>query len=59
MDDEQIKTLVDRFLAWPLPESVCCDRCATMPNYPNRSGTSLLTANEARQMFEHLFREPV
>jgi hypothetical protein len=50
------QALVDRFLMWPLPESVCSDLCATNPNYPfPRSGTNLLTADEARQMFEYLF----
>lgn len=49
-----IDKLVDAFVAWPLPESVCSDPCATMKGYPNRSGTNLLTAVEARQMFEYL-----
>jgi hypothetical protein len=48
--------MVDRFLNWPLPDSVCCDPCACMKNYPNsRIGTNLLTAVEARQMLEHVF----
>lgn len=46
--------LVNRFLAWPLPESVCCDPCATTRGYPNRMGTNLLTADEAKTMFEHV-----
>lgn len=46
--------MVDRFLRWPLPDSVCSDPCATKKGYPNRTGTSLLTANEARQMLEYL-----
>jgi len=46
--------LVNAFLAWPLPDSVCSDQCATEKGYPNRSGTNLLTAIEARQMFEYL-----
>ena len=46
--------LVDKFLRWPLPASVCSDQCATIPGYPNRSGTHLLSADEARQMIEHL-----
>lgn len=28
--------MVDRFLNWPLPESVCSDPCATQQGYPNR-----------------------
>lgn len=47
--------MVDRFLAWPLPKSVCSDQCVTDNNYPNsRSGTNLLTATEARAMLEHV-----
>ena len=46
--------MVDHFLAWPLPESVCSDQCATQRGYPGRTGTSLLTADEARQMLEHV-----
>lgn len=47
--------MVNRFLSWPLPKSVAADRCATKENYPYpRSGTSLLTATEARKMLEHV-----
>lgn len=54
-DVDQIKALVDLFLAWPLPKSVCSDRCVIDPNYKfSRSGTNLLTATEARQMIEYL-----
>lgn len=50
-----INKLVDRFLAWPLPATVCADLCATRPDYPHqRVGTNLLTADEARQMLEHV-----
>jgi len=52
---ENIAALVDRFLAWVLPKSVCSDTCVSDPNYQHsRSGTNLLTADEARQMIEHL-----
>lgn len=44
--------MVDLFLRWPLPSSVCCDDCATQQGYPNRIGTNLLTAVEARNMLE-------
>lgn len=47
-------TMVDRFLTWPLPDSVCSDPCASMPGHPHRSGTNLMTAVEARQMLEHV-----
>lgn len=47
--------LVDRFLSWPLPTSVCSDPCASTPGYPHqRVGTNLLTADEARQMLQHV-----
>ena len=51
---DQITMIVNEFLRWPLPESVCSDQCATVQGYPNRTGTNLLTANEARQMFEYI-----
>jgi hypothetical protein len=50
----RLAALVNRFLAWKLPDSVCSDQCANIPGYPNRSGTNLLTADEARQMIEYL-----
>ncbi|HZR03874.1 MAG TPA: hypothetical protein VFA81_11945, partial [Burkholderiales bacterium] len=50
--------MVDRFLSWPLPKSVCADGCATHPDYPHpRSGTNLLTAIEARAMLEHVMSD--
>lgn len=49
-----LNTLVDRFLMWPLPKSVRSDQCVTM-DYPfPRSGTNLLTADEAKQMIDYL-----
>lgn len=54
MSEKLLDELVDRFLAWPLPDSVCADKCACIQNYPHRSGTTLLSATEARQMIEHL-----
>lgn len=53
-----IDALADRFLAWPLPESVCSDLCVTDRSYPHRSGTNLLTVVEARQMLEYLLSSP-
>jgi hypothetical protein len=49
-----INHLVDRFLSWPLPKSVCADPCASNPDYPDRSGTNLLNAEQAHQMLEHI-----
>lgn len=49
-----VDALVDRFLAWPLPASVCSDLCATKQGSPHRSGTNLLSAVEAKAMIEHV-----
>ncbi len=49
--------MVNRFLTWPLPESVCADLCATKQGAPHRSGTNLLSYTEARQMLAHVVRE--
>lgn len=51
---EFLDALVNKFLAWPLPSDVCADGCATQPGYTNRSGTNLLTADQARQMLAHV-----
>lgn len=49
-------SMVQRFLAWPLPDSVFADLCATRRPEPGerRSGTNLLSAIEARAMLEHV-----
>ena len=50
-----IDDLVNKFLAWKLPKTVCSDLCVIYNNYPYlRSGTNLLTADEAKQMLEYL-----
>ncbi len=55
--------MVNRFLSWPLPDSVCSDECVTRtggewtPEYPQRTGTNLLTADEARKMLEYVLVE--
>ena len=54
MEKSLMDELVDRFLAWPLPWSVCADPCASVQGDEHRTGTNLLTADEARQMIEHL-----
>lgn len=46
--------MIERFLTWPLPASVCADLCATKPGYPHRTGTNLLSYDEARQMLEYV-----
>ena len=52
------QAMIDRFLTWPLPESVCADLCATSPGWSNRIGTNLLTATEAKQMLEYVLAAP-
>lgn len=54
LETADLRPLVDRFLAWPLPASVCSDPCASSPAYPHRSGTNLLTAEEAEAMLKHV-----
>lgn len=44
--------MVNRFLRWSLPDNLRSDNCATMPCYPNRTGTNLMNAQEARKMLE-------
>jgi hypothetical protein len=50
----KIEAMVNVFLAWPLPSTVCPDRCVLDRDYPHRIGTNLLTAVEAKQMFEYV-----
>lgn len=45
--------MVNRFLSWPLPESVCADLCATIQG-TGRVGTNLLSALEAGQMLKYV-----
>lgn len=54
--DTALKALTDKFLAWPLPKSVCSDLCATNNGYEHpRYGTNLLNADEARSMISDVF----
>lgn len=46
--------MVNRFLTWPLPDSVSADGCATLPGFKPRSGTNLLSFSEAKAMLEHV-----
>lgn len=54
-----IKTLVDRFLSWKLPETfypdcfISFDRERAKQNGSWPIGTNLLTAEQAKAMFEH------
>lgn len=50
--------LATRFCSAPLPDTVCADRCASMPGYPNRTGTNLLTVAEAREVLARVLADP-
>jgi hypothetical protein len=62
MNEEEIKQMVDRFLAWPLPKDFAPDagivfRPSELQNslvHPWPTGTNLLTAEQARQMILHM-----
>ena len=55
LNEDTLDILVNRFLAWPLPKEVCADPCASMSNYDgHRSGTTLLTATQTKQMLRHI-----
>jgi hypothetical protein len=52
---QRLTEMVNRFLAWPLPQSVCADLCATDSSYKfPRNGTNLLNVYEAASMLEHV-----
>jgi hypothetical protein len=46
--------LVDRFLAWQVPDTVASDTCMSSYLCKGRSGTNIMTADEARQMLYYL-----
>lgn len=63
MTDEQIKHMVQRFLAWKLPENLCPDNGISFKSpfdtEPMRSrhwpiGTNLLNAVQAEAMIRHM-----
>ena len=55
LSDEQIAALVNRFLIWPLPQTVASDLCVTDSTYQfPRSGTNLLNAVEAEAMLRYV-----
>lgn len=53
------KELIYKFLNWELPESVCVDHSATVQGQKGRTGTNLLSYEEARKMLEHLFPDGI
>ena len=56
-DEDRIRALAERFIRWPLPASVCSDGCCSIPSYKHRTGTNLLTYDEACQMLRHVLGE--
>jgi hypothetical protein len=53
--DHLVKALANRFLGWPLPEGHVSDGCVTIGDYQfPRSGTNLLDAQEAEEMFRYV-----
>jgi len=66
MTDEQIERMVDRFLAWPLPENFSPDGGISFERFGNKgtehqyerfpTGTNLLDATQAESMIRHLIK---
>lgn len=64
MTEEQIKQMVNRFLAWKLPTDFCPDDGITFDPVANKgtayerrrepTGTNLLTATQAEAMVRHM-----
>lgn len=52
-----LNQLAERFISWPLPESVCADLCTTKAGYTGRTGTNLLTFDEAKQMLAYVLAD--
>lgn len=63
--NKKIAAMVNRFLCWPLPKDFSPDGGISFRNEPDAGGyaptwpvgTNLLTADQARQMFEHVTAE--
>ena len=54
--EQRVETeLVNRFLTWPVPADVYPDGT---PGKPGRTGTNLLTADQARQMLAYVLGGP-
>jgi hypothetical protein len=55
--EQKKKLMVDWFLAWPLPATVMPDNLdADGKIRPGSTGTNLMSADEAKQMFDYLFK---
>lgn len=51
---DALDAMAQRFLSWPLPVDVCADAVACQQGAPHRTGTTLLTHAQARQMIEYV-----
>ena len=49
--------LAEIFCYTKLPDGVCSDRCASMPEVAGRTGTNLLSVAEAKRMFDAIFKD--
>jgi hypothetical protein len=56
--EQELYRLAERFCAAPLPESVCADFCATKSGQAGRSGTNLLTIDEAKEVLRFVLEVP-
>lgn len=54
MTDEQIKHMVNRFLAWKLPDDFGPDGGVSKAPGSQPVGTNLLTATQAEAMVRHM-----
>lgn len=63
MDDEQIKKIVNRFLAWKIPDDFYPDAGISykpLPgNFSQPTGTNLLDATQAEAMIRHIVGDVV
>jgi hypothetical protein len=53
LSDKEISELASRLMSWPVPASVRPDG---IPGQPGRTGTNLLSVDEAKQMLSWLFQ---
>ena len=51
---QAIADMINAFLCWPLPDSVCSDKCVTMAGAKHRIGTNLMTVTETMQMVQEV-----
>lgn len=56
--DVAMAEIINEFLRWPLPESVCSDLCATRQG-KGRAGTNLLTLPETAAMVQGVVRPAI